>query len=370
VLSGGIRRRPGRAAILAAAALCLAAGCGRPLTPYLAQARAAVRRAEASLAERAPERARAVAALAEEAERVTARELARPRWRRDPERVAAAWDRVVGAATRAVAETARERRGAEERWRAVAPRAEAALAAARRAAATPGVASGAKAVARQAAVDLDRARRLAAIGAWAEAGRAAESSLARAGEVHAHWQALHRRFDDPAARALWRGWIEEAVAATRRDGRRVLVVDKLRRELIVYANGRASATYPVELGLGGLAPKRHAGDRATPEGRYRVVERKERGATRYHKALLLDYPNREDRLRFELARRRGEIPRGVGAGGLIEIHGHGGRGRDWTDGCVALTNPLMDRIYALAPEGTPVVIVGTRPGAPGGRPDE
>ena len=156
--------------------------------------------------------------------------------------------------------------------------------------------------------------------------------------------------------------IAEAVAHTRRDGRRALVVDKLRRELIVYAHGRPTATYPVELGVGGLAPKRHAGDRATPEGRYRVVERKERGATRYYKALLLDYPNGDDRSRFERARRRGEIPPGVGAGGLIEIHGHGGRGRDWTDGCVALENPLMDRIYALALVGTLVVIVGTHPG--------
>jgi hypothetical protein len=349
--------------VLAAVVLCLAAaGCGRPLTPSLAHARGAVRHAQASLAERAPERARAVAALATEAERVTAEELARPSWRRDRERVTAAWDRAIGAAAVAVAETARERRDVEERWRAVAPRAEAALAAARRQAATPGLPAGAKALARQAAVDLDRARRLAAAGAWAEASHAAEASLLRSGRVDDAWQALHDRFDDPASRALWRRWIAEAVAHTRRDGRRALVVDKLRRELIVYAHGRPTATYPVELGVGGLAPKRHAGDRATPEGRYRVVERKERGATRYYKALLLDYPNGDDRSRFERARRRGEIPPGVGAGGLIEIHGHGGRGRDWTDGCVALENPLMDRIYALAPVGTLVVIVGTHPG--------
>jgi lipoprotein-anchoring transpeptidase ErfK/SrfK len=44
---------------------------------------------------------------------------------------------------------------------------------------------------------------------------------------------------------------------------------------------------------------------------------------------------------------------------LIEIHGEGGRGWDWTDGCIALTNADVERLLAAVPIGTPVAIVGS-----------
>jgi L,D-peptidoglycan transpeptidase YkuD (ErfK/YbiS/YcfS/YnhG family) len=53
------------------------------------------------------------------------------------------------------------------------------------------------------------------------------------------------------------------------------------------------------------------------------------------------------------------VPLRAGVGSLIEIHGDGGQGRDWTDGCVALSNSDMDRVFARARVGTPVTIVGT-----------
>jgi len=86
--------------------------------------------------------------------------------------------------------------------------------------------------------------------------------------------------------------------------------------------------------------------------------------TRYYKALLVDYPNDEDLERWEKARREGTISRRVGVGGLIEIHGHGGQGTDWTDGCVALRDRDMDRLLTYAGLGTPVTIVGTVPREP------
>ena len=102
---------------------------------------------------------------------------------------------------------------------------------------------------------------------------------------------------------------------------------------------------------------RSQGDRATPEGRYRIVEKKDPGQSIYHRALLLDYPNAADRQHFAAAKRRGEIPRGSGIGGLIEIHGDGGRGQNWTDGCVALANGDMDDLFARVELGTRVTIV-------------
>ena len=78
----------------------------------------------------------------------------------------------------------------------------------------------------------------------------------------------------------------------------------------------------------------------------------------YYKALALNYPNDEDRAEFDRLRRAGRIPRGTSLGGLIEIHGEGGRGRDWTKGCVALANQDMDDLFRRIGVGTPVTIVG------------
>jgi murein L,D-transpeptidase YafK len=88
------------------------------------------------------------------------------------------------------------------------------------------------------------------------------------------------------------------------------------------------------------------------------VKKKDLGQSVYHRALLLDYPNAEDKKRFAAAKKRGEIPRASAIGGLIEIHGDGGRGQNWTDGCVALRNADMDDLFARVRLGTRVTIVG------------
>src|SRR6185295_13277198 len=147
-------------------------------------------------------------------------------------------------------------------------------------------------------------------------------------------------------------------------GGSAVVVDKLSRRCLLLAGGRVVASFPAELGRDGLAEKLYAGDAATPEGHYHVVEKRDLGATLYHRALLLDYPTDDDRRQFEAARRRGLVPGGRGIGGLIEIHGHGGKWINWTNGCVALRDPHMDRLFAAVAVGTPVTIVGTA-AAPG-----
>ena len=73
---------------------------------------------------------------------------------------------------------------------------------------------------------------------------------------------------------------------------------------------------------------------------------------------MINYPNDEDRKNFLEARQKGWIPRRSRLGGLIEIHGEGGRKEDWTLGCVALRNPDMDRLFEQVQVGTPVTIVG------------
>ena len=158
--------------------------------------------------------------------------------------------------------------------------------------------------------------------------------------------------------ATWRRWIEETRAWSRTTGRPAILVLKEKNALVLLSKGAPVKTYDAEIGSNALGVKQRQGDRATPEGRYRVVKRKDRGQSRYYRALLLDYPNAADRERFAAGQRRGEIPRGARIGGLIEIHGEGGRGQNWTEGCVALSNQDMDDLFRRVGTGTRVTIVG------------
>lgn len=138
-----------------------------------------------------------------------------------------------------------------------------------------------------------------------------------------------------------------------------IVVDKFARKCIVYKSGSKIREYNIELGVNWLGDKMQKGDRATPEGKYSITVKKSGRNTIYHKALLINFPNSEDKLRFNKKRANGTIAKNALIGGAIEIHGGGGKGADWTDGCVALTNRDMDNLYALCSVGTPVAIVGS-----------
>ncbi len=294
-----------------------------------------------------------------QAEETTRRELARPFLERDQEALEAAWARALDAAAEAHVAARQTRLDAGWRWQDVEPRAVAAVAAAREQARERGLGRSAGFAVQRAGVALGEAQRLAQVGALAEASRAAETALEQAAIVTAAHDALLGPFRDANQLAAWRRMVREAIAESANGGAVGLVVDKLNRQLQVYRRGKRVATFEVELGTGGLRRKLHEGDQATPEGRYRVVDIKTGGRTRYYKALLLDYPNAEDRARYARERVRGNVPRGRGIGSLIEIHGNGGRGDDWTNGCVALPNREMDRLMEYVRVDTPVTIVGT-----------
>jgi hypothetical protein len=178
-------------------------------------------------------------------------------------------------------------------------------------------------------------------------------------QVQDHAASVVARYADPETIARWRRWKDETIAWSKREGRAAIVVYKEAHVLTLYSRGEPVATYNIDLGFNWTADKLHEGDGATPEGRYRIVARLGNMASIYYKALLLDYPNAGDRAEFTRARRSGDLPAGARIGGLIEIHGGGGRSQDWTTGCVALANNDMDRVYDRAPVGTPVTIVGS-----------
>jgi hypothetical protein len=157
----------------------------------------------------------------------------------------------------------------------------------------------------------------------------------------------------------WREWTEKAIKNSRISGEYSIIVDKFSHKLYVYQKGTLKMEFQAEMGKNWVGDKRVRGDMATPEGMYKVVKKLGPGSTRYHKALLLDYPNAEDKARFRSEILNGSIPENAGIGGLIEIHGHGGRGTDWTEGCIAITDTEMDAVFKIAKAGTPVTIVGS-----------
>ncbi|HXV62011.1 MAG TPA: L,D-transpeptidase [Vicinamibacteria bacterium] len=211
---------------------------------------------------------------------------------------------------------------------------------------------------RQAEMALAEARRLMAHGELHMASDKAQEAIALAGELPPEIKALFERFGDPANLRQWREWVRTAIRESKRPGGRALVVDKRAQLAVLWVEGRPVRWLDVELGYNGLKQKLQSGDGATPEGLYRVTRKKGTKETRYYKALLLSYPNDADRRRFREARMNGEVSRSSSIGGLIEIHGEGGRGQNWTDGCVAVTNDEMDDLFEKLSVGSPVAIVG------------
>ena len=157
----------------------------------------------------------------------------------------------------------------------------------------------------------------------------------------------------------WKELAEKAVKKSKSANTTCIIIDKFARTCQLYKRGVMTGQYNVELSRNWMGDKNYRGDKSTPEGQYKITRKKSRGETKYYKALLLNYPNEDDKKRFEAARKNGQISRDANIGSLIEIHGNGGQGADWTDGCVALKNDDMDKIFAACSVGTEVIIVGS-----------
>ena len=134
-----------------------------------------------------------------------------------------------------------------------------------------------------------------------------------------------------------------------------LYVKKSGHWLAAYRQGRIIREFRVALGRGGLAAKQRQGDARVPEGLYRISAHNP--VSHYHLSLRIDYPTPEQAATA--------AQYGYNAGGDIMIHGlpndRSGAGSrhtkyDWTDGCVALTDPEVEWLFANVPVGTPIEI--------------
>jgi len=158
---------------------------------------------------------------------------------------------------------------------------------------------------------------------------------------------------------VWKKWADKTIRESKQNRNYSIIIDKYSRKCMVYFGGVKKYEYKVELGKNWVGDKRAKGDKATPEGMYKIIKKFGSNKTKYHKALLIDYPNETDKKEFKEEIANGTLPRSAKIGSLIEIHGDGGRGVDWTEGCVSLTNSEIDLVYKIAVEGTPVTIVGS-----------
>ena len=135
---------------------------------------------------------------------------------------------------------------------------------------------------------------------------------------------------------------------------RVLVLKK-ERTLELLSRGKVVKVYKVALGGDPVGPKIRQGDHKTPEGVYVLDFRN--AHSQFYKSIHISYPSPHDRA---IARQKGVSP-----GGDVFVHGlpngfgaigSAHRLKDWTDGCIAVTNEEMDEIWWAVPGGTQIEI--------------
>jgi murein L,D-transpeptidase YafK len=135
-----------------------------------------------------------------------------------------------------------------------------------------------------------------------------------------------------------------------------VVVRKSERQLLLMRGDRILRSFDVALGLSPTGHKQREGDFRTPEGSYRLAGRNPNSD--FFLSIQVDYPGPDDLRR---AAREGADP-----GGQIMIHGQPNRPskpleyyqtRDWTNGCIAVSNADMVDIWLMTPDNTPIQIL-------------
>ncbi len=136
---------------------------------------------------------------------------------------------------------------------------------------------------------------------------------------------------------------------------RVIVRKSERRMYLMYRDA-ILRSYRVALGLNPVGPKEQEGDSRTPEGHYQLTRRNPH--SEYFLSIQVSYPNDKD---LQRARRNRLTP-----GGSIMIHGLPNElrrepayyeQRDWTDGCIAVSDSDMLEIWLLTPQDIPIDIL-------------
>jgi murein L,D-transpeptidase YafK len=137
----------------------------------------------------------------------------------------------------------------------------------------------------------------------------------------------------------------------------MIVVEKKQRRLYIYKDKKVIGSFPVSLGNHPVGDKEKLGDGKTPEGIFWISRKL--CSPKYYRSLCISYPRPQDVARAKA--------KGVNLGGNITIHaqpkwnadGHGDSyslAHDWTEGCIAVTNETMNKLWYAVREGVPIVI--------------
>ncbi len=147
-----------------------------------------------------------------------------------------------------------------------------------------------------------------------------------------------------------------------------IIVKKSERLLELWDGDRLYGSYSIGLGWEPIGDKKKEGDGRTPQGTYYVCTRNEN--SRFYLSLGVSYPNKEDakealdegtidQSTFEeiadAIDNQSQPPWYTAMGGEIMIHGMGGES-DWTAGCIAVNNEVMDILWEFCPTKTPIII--------------
>jgi len=140
-----------------------------------------------------------------------------------------------------------------------------------------------------------------------------------------------------------------------------IVVDKSDYELKVYDSEGWYATYPIVFGSKDLGDKMKEGDKKTPDGQFKVIQKKMH--PKWGPELLLDYPNDISLKKFNERKQRGLLPKNAKIGSGIAIHATRPEEEwtvdnfyNWTDGCISVKYTEMKDLFSYIPIGTPVTI--------------
>jgi murein L,D-transpeptidase YafK len=135
-----------------------------------------------------------------------------------------------------------------------------------------------------------------------------------------------------------------------------ILIVKHERKLYLLRDDFPLRSYRIALGLTPTGAKEREWDFRTPEGSYIVDFRQER--SHYFRALHISYPSPADLKRSAALHLR--------AGGDIFIHGEPNQPtkpvsyyetRDWTNGCIALSNQDLQDVWELTSGRTRVEIL-------------
>jgi murein L,D-transpeptidase YafK len=127
-------------------------------------------------------------------------------------------------------------------------------------------------------------------------------------------------------------------------------VHKANRKMYLFHNDRVLKAYDIALGFAPQGHKQFEGDGKTPEGQYFISHKNP--DSKYHLSLGISYPNEAD---IAFAESQGKSP-----GGEIFIHGGPNTRvskRDWTWGCVSISDKEMEIVYSMVKPGTPIFIL-------------